>query len=173
MKRKVLIFDTSVLTVYLELPGFPNTGAGSLMKDKQGVDKKIQEETEAGTLMILPIATIIETGNHISHILGDKFAHVNRFVSLLLDIADNKLPWAMFSNQSGMWSPENVKKLAIQWKEHGVCALSIGDESILDVAKYYCAAGYEVEVFTGDEQLYGFSTAITPSALTPRRRRSE
>lgn len=171
MRRKLLIFDTSVLTVYLELPGFIIAGAGDIQKSKSDIDRKIEEEIQRGTLMILPIATIIETGNHIAHIQGDKFTYVNKFVELLLDIANNRMPWTLFSNQSGMWSPDNVKTLAQKWREHGVYSLSLGDESILDVARYYCNAGYEVEVFTGDEQLYGFSTAITPLIVEPRRRR--
>ena len=56
-----------------------------------------------------------------------------------------------------------------RWKESVISGQSLGDASIVDVANYYASAGFEVEIFTGDQGL----KAYEPSSIIviPRRRR--
>lgn len=59
--------------------------------------------------------------------------------------------------------------LADRWKESVISGQSLGDASIVDVANYYASAGFEVEIFTGDEGLKAYEPTIV--AVKPRRRR--
>lgn len=65
--RKVLIIDTSILCIWLEVPGMDDCGPDDDKWNKQRVSRKIQEEERHNTTFVLPLASIIETGNHISH----------------------------------------------------------------------------------------------------------
>lgn len=65
--RKVLILDTSILCVWLEVPGMGHCGPNDDRWDGTRVTNKIRAEEKDGTTFVLPLASIIETGNHIAH----------------------------------------------------------------------------------------------------------
>ena len=65
MKDKVLIMDTCILCVWLGIPYMDDCGADKNKWTIKRVQKKIDEEIKKGTKFVLPIATIIETGNQI------------------------------------------------------------------------------------------------------------
>ena len=58
--------------------------------------------------------------------------------------------------------------LADRWKESVISGQSLGDASIVDVANYYASAGFEVEIFTGDEGLKAYEPVA--AVIKPRRR---
>ena len=68
MKKHILIIDTSILCVWLQIPGMEECGRDSDKWTFKRVDEKVNKERKDGTDFVLPIATIIETGNHIAHI---------------------------------------------------------------------------------------------------------
>ncbi len=74
MSKKVLIIDTSILCVWLKVPGMETCGTKDSPITFDDVNSKIAAEEKRGrTTFVLPIASIIETGNHITHIKrGDK-----------------------------------------------------------------------------------------------------
>ena len=110
--RKVLVIDTSVLCVWLKVPGKETCGPSNALVTYKMVSEKIEEEKKKGTTFILPLATIIETGNHIAHSSGDRKSLGEDFAQIMIDSADEKSPWAAFTEQSSLWNPENLKKLA-------------------------------------------------------------
>lgn len=63
--KKVLILDTSILCVYLEVPGKETCGFEDDRWDKKRVDRFLQEAEENYTF-VLPLTAIVETGNHIA-----------------------------------------------------------------------------------------------------------
>lgn len=169
MKKKVLIIDTSILMVWLEVPGFQTAGKDNEWTIDE-VTEKLQNEQNNGTCFILPIATIIETGNHIAQVKGDiRKGVVEKFADLLEDVAKNKTPWTLFTNQTEFWSSEQLIELAEQWRKTGIMRLSLGDASIVKVAQYYQQM-YEVEIFTGDRQLKGYEK-LPQEFIIPRRRK--
>ena len=115
--RKVLVIDTSVLCVWLKVPGKETCGPSNALVTYEMVSEKIEEEKKKRTTFILPLATIIETGNHIAHTSGDKKSLGEEFAQIMIDSADEKSPWAAFTEQSSLWNPENLKKLAEKWKD--------------------------------------------------------
>ena len=71
MSKKVLIIDTSILCVWLKVPGMETCGTKDSPITFEYVNSKIEAEAKTGrTTFVLPIASIIETGNHITHIKG-------------------------------------------------------------------------------------------------------
>ena len=169
MKKKVLIFDTSVLCVWLKVYGKETCGPEDNRLTYDDVNAKIEEEKSKGTTFVLPIASIIETGNHIAHSTGDRHVVGHAFANIISATADQISPWAAFTEQSELWKKENLKVLAKRWKESVISGQSLGDASIVDVANYYASADFEVEIFTGDAGLKAYEPS-TPM-VKPRRRR--
>ena len=169
MKNKVLIFDTSVLCVWFRVPGKDTCGSGMNLLTYGIVNRKIEEEKANGTVFVLPIASIIETGNHIAHSVGDRHKLGSSFAEVIEATADNASPWAAFTEQSELWKKEKLKMLAKKWRESVITGQELGDATIVDVANYYAKAGFEVEIFTGDEGLKAYEPVSM--AVVPRRRK--
>lgn len=165
--KKVLVIDTSVLCVWLKVPSKATCGRSDALITYDFVSRKIEEERKNGTTFILPLATIIETGNHIAHSAGDRKTLGENFAKIMIDSADENSPWAAFTEQSNLWNPENLKKLAAVWKETVIGGQALGDASIVEVVNYYRDLGYRVEILTGDENLKSYE----PTQEIPRRRR--
>lgn len=169
MKRKVLLIDTSILVVWLQVPGMGITGNKHL--DYDAVHSKLAVEQEAGTTFVLPMATIIETGNHITHISNwdDRRLAVNRFADLLIQVANNKKPWMLYYDGEGFSSPDELVVLAENWRENGIYELSLGDASILKVANKLKLT-FDVEVYTDDDMLEQLSRVPLVPEYVPRRK---
>ena len=80
--KKVLIIDTSILCVWLDIPGMDTCGPDSNRWDKERVNNKILEESDAKTTFVLPMATLIETGNHIAQAPGDRWGCANALAEI-------------------------------------------------------------------------------------------
>ena len=166
--KRVLVIDTTILCVWLNVPGMTPCGPENDQWDNDRVQTKIDEEIQQGTLFVLPLASIIETGNHITHVHGDNYGLVNQFADFILNAADGNIPWAAFTAQSTLWSQDGLKALAQRWRITAISGQSMGDASIVDVAEYYAQAGCEVEILTADSGLRSYQ----PSSpiYVPRRR---
>ena len=169
IKHKVLIIDTTILCVWLSVPGRDICGPNGDQWNKARVDAKIAEEQQSGTLFVLPVASIIETGNLITRSPGDKYLVVNKFADFIVDSIKGRLPWAAFSSQSSLWSPDGLNNLAERWRRTALSGQSIGDASIVDVAEYYAQAGNIVEILTGYQGLKAYQPVVSPPI--PRRRK--
>ena len=167
--RKVIILDTSILCVWFGLPGLDICGPDSQKWDRKKVQEKIYGEIKAGSVLVLPLASIIETGNHISQIDGDRYLQAQKLSDVMVKSAEEASPWAAFSDQSQLWSPEKLKEIAETWPDLATQRLSLGDATIKDVAEYYARAGWEVELFTGDMGLKSYEP--TSPIVKPRRRK--
>ncbi|WP_199303231.1 hypothetical protein [Oscillatoria sp. FACHB-1406] len=64
--RKVLIFDTCVLCVLLKIPNMEECGKVPNDWNFIKLEEKLKQEESQETVFVLPLAAIIETGNHIS-----------------------------------------------------------------------------------------------------------
>jgi hypothetical protein len=120
-------------------------------------------------MLVLPIASLIETGNHISH--GDtlRFEKAKELGKIIKNTADERSPWAAFNNQDTLWSREELKKIADEWPSEAAKKLSIGDFTIKNVAEFYARMGHDVEIVTGDAGLKQYQPA--KPALIPRRKK--
>lgn len=85
--------------------------------------------------------------------------------------ADERTPWAAFTDQSVLWDADGLKKLATEWPSLAAQKISIGDATIKTVAEYYAKLGCQVEILTGDEGLKSYEPTV--SVPIPRRRRNK
>jgi hypothetical protein len=169
--NKVLIIDTSILCVWLKIPKMETCGAAPNQWDFVRVDQLIEEEKSRNTTLVLPLATILETGNHIAQAGSRRYETAQALAKIMTEAADVKSPWAAFTDQSVLWEAEGLKKLASEWPDLATQKISIGDATIKTVAEYYHERGVEVDILTGDKGLKAYQP--TTPAPVPRRRRSQ
>lgn len=167
MVRKVLILDTSVLCCFLNVAGKETCGPKADIWDQNRI-KELQD-SEKGATIVLPLAAIIETGNHIAQAGSRRFETATEFCEQLKCVAEATIPWAAFSEQTELWSPENLKRIADAWPKEASAGVSMGDATIRDVAEYYAKTGMSVEIITGDAGLKAYQPAAP--VMVPRRRR--
>ncbi len=159
MPKKVLVLDTSILCCWLRIPGKDSAGANHDRWDFNRIDELLTSERAVGSFFVLPIASLIETGNHIAQCNGDRYKLATTLTDHLKDTVDGLSPWAAFTEQSTLWEPTNLQGLAEEWPRLAVGGTSIGDATIKHVAEYYAKAGFEVEILTGDDGLKAYETA--------------
>jgi hypothetical protein len=169
MSRKVLILDTSVLCCWLKVPGKEEAGPEDDRWDYTRISQLLDEEGDQGSIFVLPMATLIETGNHIAQADEWRYERATDLAECLRAASDAATPWAAFTEQSPLWQPENLRALADNWPPLAAAGMSIGDATIKDVAEYYANSGYTVEILTGDQGLKAYEPS--EPAPTPRRRR--
>lgn len=165
---KVLIIDTSILCVYLKVPFMEECGPDDDKWDYDRVAEKIDSEIQKNSLLVLPLAALIETGNHIAHAPGDRYPLAKNLSDIIVKAATAEEPWAAFTAQKDLWGEENLKKLAKEWPALAAADVSIGDATIKDVAEFYTESGVSVEILTGDKGLKAYEPKVVK---VPRRRR--
>lgn len=169
LSKRVLILDTSVLCCWLQVPGKEEAGPINDRWNYARINTLLDLEKQKDSTFVLPIATLIETGNHIAQASSQRFATASNLASYLREAADAKSPWAAFTEQSALWQSEKLRALADTWPALAAGGTSIGDHTIKDVAEYYALAGYHVEILTGDAGLKAYEP--TKPVSIPRRRR--
>ncbi|NEQ72580.1 MAG: hypothetical protein F6K23_05550 [Okeania sp. SIO2C9] len=167
--KKVLIIDTSILCVYLGIPGKETCGSEDNKWDKVKVYEILEKEEKAKTIFVLPLATIIETGNHIAQANSKRYEIAKELGNLMKLTADNQTPWAAFIEQSKLWDTENLKDLADEFPNFASQGLALGDATIKRIVDYYFESGADVEIFTGDKSLKSYEPP--KPELIPRRRK--
>ncbi len=166
MKPKLLILDTSVLCVYLNIPG-KETCDGAIQLSTEKAKKEVEDKGKDGWQFVLPVACVIETGNHIAQCGGNRFDLATQLVALVKKALEGESPWIVFSDNIDIWKIGNTAWLD-DWAEHAAARLSIADRTISVIADDYSRNGWEVEIFTCDEQLKAWQPE--PPKYTPRRR---
>lgn len=83
----IVIVDTSVLLNILDVPG--------RSQDRDVVLNRLDELIEAGDHLFIPMAAIVEVGNHIAHVANGahRRAAAERFVQEVRRALSNEAPW--------------------------------------------------------------------------------
>lgn len=166
--KKLRVLDTSVLCVWLQVPGFGNCGPAHDLWDYTRIADELALAEKNGEQFVLPLAVIIETGNHIAQSTGNRYKTAQSLVDCIQKTATDKSPWVYFGHQTEFWEAQKLIELANEWLKHVPAQSSMGDISIKQVAEYYAKTGAEVYIFTGDSGLKAFQPTIP--APVPRRR---
>lgn len=171
MARKVIILDTSILCVWLGVPGRDRIEKrGEEPITQNDVDEKIKAEIDEGARIVLPLASVIECGNHITQIKGaDPKKYIDKFADFILKSIEGLEPWDIFTNQTNLFDEENFKKLVETWRDLSMSGISMGDASIIQVANHYDSKNFTVEIFTGDTGLKAYEPAPQKEIL-PRNK---
>lgn len=167
MARKVLILDTSIMCCWLEIPGKETAGSEGDVWDHNRVNELLGAESEAGSTFVLPLATLIETGNHIAQAGQRRYELAVALMSCLAKSLEEESPWVAFTDQAELWTKERMASLAQQWPDAAVARHSIGDATIKGVADFYSTAGFDVEIVTADAALKAYEPRRP--ILHPRR----
>lgn len=125
----VSIIDTSVLCNIINIPHM-NSHYKEVMEEL----KNLHEDTQQ--LLILPLATIIETGNHIAHI-ADGNVRRNRaqfMTELIQKTVNDEAPWTFYGKE---FEREELIEISKNFADSAVAQIGIGDVSIIQVYKKY------------------------------------
>ena len=108
----VRFIDTSVMANMLKIPGRCN--------DAESVQEEFKQVLEAKEVLILPIATIIETGNHIAHIADSNARRsiAGKFGEYLRKTAEGEAPWQLYGieidKEGLLYLADHIEENAIQ-----------------------------------------------------------
>lgn len=169
--RKVIVIDTSVLCCYLSVPQKDTCGSEDNKWDCNKAKSFLEEAKKEKAILVLPLATIIETGNHIAHAQANRYNIANDLATLIEKAVAEESPWATFNEQNCLWSKESLKLLAKEWPKFASEGMSLADVTIKNVADYYSQMGNCVQILSGDEHLLSYQP-ISPK-IQPRRRNSK
>ena len=114
--QEVIFIDTSILCNIVPVPGFD--------QHREKVRAEMKEYVEKKAKFILPITTVIETGNHIAQLAGgnDRRESAERFSEILSIVVEHKAPWSLVD---------------VEWREDFLSDLLEGadtEESLVDLA---------------------------------------
>lgn len=124
----VKFIDTSVMLNLLEVP--------NMCSDKEIVREQWKESLDAGDFLIMPAATIIETGNHIAHINNGNIRRkiAGQFGEYLRKTASGEAPWKLYGvkdmKEELLYFADNIENFATR-------EIGIGDMSIIYAYQQY------------------------------------
>lgn len=143
----VVIVDTSVLLNILDVPGFNQSWLPII--------NELGEIVENGDHLFIPMAAIVEVGNHIAQLANGahRRSAAERFVSEVRKALDNEAPWKPIN------FPSNSEVLGWldSFTQEAVAGLGVGDLSIKKEWEALCAkySMSRVRVWTLDGDLAG------------------
>lgn len=170
---KVLIVDTCLACVWMRIPGKEEAGPENDRWNYERVNAKIESEIAEDTLLVLPLASIIETGNFIAQInRHDRMPFVTSFGNIIQQSINGDSPWTTFCRQNALWEANHLRGVVARWMAmNQEDKHSFGDVSILDVATEYRSAGFDVEILTADQLLKSYEDVnLHDLPAHPRRR---
>lgn len=160
----IRFIDTSVMMNLLEVPG--------RCSDSQMIKEEFGQVLDNKEVLILPIATIIETGNHIAHINNGNSRRTiaSKFGEFLRKTAEGKAPWQLYGIEL---DKEGLLYLADNIVENAMQQVGVGDMSIIHAYEQYKSntPGIgRIMIWSTDRHLQGYIEENV-SETTYRRRR--
>lgn len=118
----VKFIDTSVMLNLLSVP--------NMCQDAEKIKEQWKQNLEAKDVLIMPVATMIETGNHIAHIANGKQRReiAGKFGEYLRKTANREAPWQLYGVKS---TKEELLYLAENIEDFAMRGTGIGDMSIV------------------------------------------
>lgn len=125
----VHIIDTSILCNILDLP-FMSQDRQTVMQELTALQKDKQQ------VLILPLAAIIETGNHIAHIADGNIRRnrAEKMAELIKKTVNDEAPWTYYGKE---FEREDLLEISKAVIDHAVREIGVGDLSIIQVFKKY------------------------------------
>ncbi|MCT4594360.1 MAG: hypothetical protein N4A57_08855 [Anaeromicrobium sp.] len=158
----VHFIDTSVLVNILDIPN-RNSHREVVLKEYEGL-KNSQTDT-----LLLPLATIIETGNHIAHIRDGNIRRSKgkAMAQMLKDMANGVAPWDYYE---GEITRDDLLYFSKNFPDMAMKGTGIGDLSIVSAYNKYKesvpAIGF-IRIWSLDGHLAAYEEKMT----TKRRRK--
>ena len=128
---QVIFIDTSIMANILDIP-FMNEERSKVMEKLQDMINNSNKYT-----LILPLATIIETGNHIAHIKDGTIRREKAYkmAELLQKTANNEAPWEWYGREL---EDKDLMDIAQKFPNAAMTMkMGIGDLSIIKAYEKY------------------------------------
>ena len=152
--RPVLFIDTSVLCNIVPVPGMD--------QEVESIKGELKKFLQEGVQFILPITSVIETGNHIAHLPdgGRRRMVAEKFADILNFVLEGKAPWVLHDVP---WNAAFLEELlatadtGCTYVEHAVAERGAGDLCILtERAAYERRTGIRATVWSIDKDLIAY-----------------
>lgn len=162
----VRFIDTSVMMNLLEVPG--------RCADSQMIKDEFRQIIDNKEVLILPIATIIETGNHIAHISNGNSRRTiaSKFGEFLRKTAEGEAQWKLYGIEL---DKEGLVYLADHIEENAMQQVGVGDMSIIHEYEQYKSntPGIgRIMIWSTDRHLQGYIEENVSETTYRRRRKS-
>jgi hypothetical protein len=124
----IVLIDTSVFCNIIPVPG--------LDQDRNEVMKELTRNIEENATLLLPMATILETGNHIAHLTGGQVRRkvAGWFCVEVKKALEGKSPWTPTS----FWEQDELFHWLREFPDHAMRRTGMGDLSIIKEWERQC-----------------------------------
>lgn len=152
----VRFIDTSIVMNLLEIP--------NMCADAKAVKEEFCKIIENQETLILPLSTIIESGNHIAHIKEGAIRRTKaiKFEEFLYKTANAEAPWTLYGVEL---TKEDLLILAEQFPQKALEEqMGIGDMSIIRFYEKYketIPAIGKIMIWSTDKHLQGYEEDFT------------
>ena len=126
------LVDTSVFCEIVPVPG--------RSQHQEEILDTLEDHIRENVTLLLPIATILETGNHIAHIPDGRLrrATAERFVELVqqaLGNVEGPAPWTV---PQPLLAPEDLQRYLNEFPDHAMRKVGLGDLAIIKEYERQC-----------------------------------
>jgi hypothetical protein len=147
----VVLVDTSIFLNVLDVPG--------RNQQRLIVLRELQQRLEATQELLLPIAAIIETGNHIGHLPDGRLRRqaAERFVVEVRKALDGTAPWV----PARPITRDDIADWLEGFPDHAMAERGLGDVSIIaewERQRQLSQGRRRIEIWSLDEHLQGYAT---------------
>ena len=145
--RAVAIVDTSIFCNVLNIP--------HMNGEREQVMKELESFLKAETTLLLPMATVYETGNHIAHIKGgDRRRFAALFVEQVQKAIVGDAPWQVMQ----VPTTEEIGEWLTAFPDSAMRGAGMGDLSIIKEWEKFTrkVPSYRVFIWSLDSDLKGY-----------------
>jgi len=126
----IVVMDTSVFCNVLDVPGFN--------QNRDTILTEMEEFIRSRATLLLPMAAVLETGNHIAQLAGGggvRRVVAQRFAQSVGAAIDGTLPWT----PTPFWDVEQLRLWLSEFPEHAMREVGMGDLSIIKEWERQCS----------------------------------
>jgi hypothetical protein len=144
----VVLIDTSVFCNIVPVPGFD--------QDRDEVFERLNELIQKKATLLLPMAAVLETGNHIAQLPNGQVRRstATKFCEQVMDAINGTAPWT----PTPFWDIEGLKLWLGEFPRAAMEKKGIGDLSIIKEWEHQCALhrARRVTIWSADGHLEGY-----------------
>lgn len=148
----IVLVDTSILLNVLDVHG--------RNQNREAVLQTLSEHLEQNDHLLLPMAAIVETGNHIAHVAdgAKRRSAAQRFVAEIRKALQGKTPWRPVNFPSN----EQVLNWLNDFPNRATSGIGFGDLSIIKEWEACCTRHpmSRVKIWALDGDLQGFERVV-------------
>jgi hypothetical protein len=148
----ICIVDTTVFCNILDVPGYN--------QDKDEALATLRDYINQPFSLLLPLATVYETGNHIAHVPDGQLRRevAARFAREVSRAVDGASPWT----PTPLPEAEELASWLAEFPDHAMRGVSLADLSIIKVFERQCELhrARRVFIWSYDQHLHGYDRAV-------------